>query len=397
MVDPWAPSTSIHYLDWCMSILFGWLCGWSCMCLDVYSKPNLCWKLRFGFKCNPSVLHQTLIPNLNFLDSYSFSNTSLCQSVHPLTEIGCFCSRNTAISITASPSPHPLSCEGEFTCTVRSYGCGGSDRYRTHQAPRDNDDGRACRTERRGTTIRRRRRRKNSGRSACCPYPAHAACCTMPIQSLAPLVTASLTLDRHRGGRGGVGDCGGGGDNPLWNKMLPPPRLSSSLSSSTMLQAPSSLSGGMKRMLATKYRMPSRVMPSHPEEKRWRLGVNGLVECQEPPQPEDLERRYYGRGRGGGGGGCGGGGGTTDGGGGDIIDGTTTTMDTNVATIAAGTTPRGEGGGGGGGGVIGRAIEDMRRLRPLSWPSPSSTSAVVNVGHCPGRRLVGHCPGRLHC
>jgi hypothetical protein len=50
----------------------------------------------------------------------------------------------------------------------------------------------------------------------------------------------------------------------------------------------------------------------------------------------------------------------------------------------------GGGGGGGGGGVVRRAIE-VRQLRPLSWPSPSSassqlsTSAVVDVGHRCGR------------
>jgi hypothetical protein len=48
----------------------------------------------------------------------------------------------------------------------------------------------------------------------------------------------------------------------------------------------------MKRILATKYRMPLRVMPSHPEEKQWRLGANGLVERPGPLQPGELERRY---------------------------------------------------------------------------------------------------------
>jgi hypothetical protein len=26
---------------WCTSVLLGWLCGWHCMCLHVYSKTNL--------------------------------------------------------------------------------------------------------------------------------------------------------------------------------------------------------------------------------------------------------------------------------------------------------------------------------------------------------------------
>ena len=47
--------------------------------------------------------------------------------MHPLTAIGRFCSRNTAISITASPSPRPLSREGEFTRTVRNYGRDGGE------------------------------------------------------------------------------------------------------------------------------------------------------------------------------------------------------------------------------------------------------------------------------
>jgi hypothetical protein len=57
--------------------------------------------------------------------------------------IGCFCSHNTVISITASPSPHPLSREGEFTRTVRNYGRDDGDQYRTHRVLRDDDDGRS--------------------------------------------------------------------------------------------------------------------------------------------------------------------------------------------------------------------------------------------------------------
>jgi len=104
-------------------------------------------------------------------------------------------------------------------------------------------------------------------------------------------------------------------------------------------------------------------MPSHPEEKRRRLGTNGLVKRPGPLQPGEFERRYYGGV--GGAGGCGGGGGTTDGGGGGIIAGTTTTVDTGVAIIAVDSMPWGEWGGRGrrGGGVVGRAIEGVRQLR----------------------------------
>ena len=92
-------------------------------------------------------------------------------------------------------------------------------------------------------------------------------------------------MDRHRGG--------GRRGWQLWQwwggsaveQEAPPPRPSSSSSSSSSLllslsmtlRAPLLSSGGTKRILAMKYLMPSRVMPSHPEEKRWRLGVNGLV------------------------------------------------------------------------------------------------------------------------
>ena len=56
------------------------------------------------------------------------------------------------------------------------------------------------------------------------------------------------------------------------------------------------------------------------------------------------------------------------------------------------------GGGGegeGGGGIVGRAIEGVHLHRPSLWPSPSSTSAIINVGHRHAHRLVGHRRGRL--
>ena len=65
LVDPGAPCTSAHHLNWCTSILFGWFCSWFSYLL-IYSEPN------------PSVLRGTLIPNLNFLVSYLFSITLLC-------------------------------------------------------------------------------------------------------------------------------------------------------------------------------------------------------------------------------------------------------------------------------------------------------------------------------
>jgi hypothetical protein len=51
----------------------------------------------------------------------------------------------------------------------------------------------------------------------------------------------------------------------------------------------------------------------------------------------------------------------------------------------------------GGGGGVRRAIEGVCQLRPLSWPSPLSKLAVVDIGHRHGHRLVGHRCGRLSC
>jgi hypothetical protein len=60
----------------------------------------------------------------------------------------------------------------------------------------------------------------------------------------------------------------------MWNRRLPHPTtvviVHNAASTVVFVQG--------QRILATKYRMPSRVMPSHPEEKRRRLGANGLVE-----------------------------------------------------------------------------------------------------------------------
>jgi hypothetical protein len=61
--DPRAPSTSTHYLDWCTSILFGWLCSWSCMCLHVYSKPNLRSRPGWGRFWSPSMSPTTSMSN----------------------------------------------------------------------------------------------------------------------------------------------------------------------------------------------------------------------------------------------------------------------------------------------------------------------------------------------
>ena len=54
--------------------------------------------------------------------------------------------------------------------------------------------------------------------------------------------------------------------------------------------------------------------------------------------------------------------------GGDIITGRTRTVDTGAAIIVAGSTPQGEGEGEG---------EEGGWHRQSSWPSPSSTSAIV--------------------
>jgi len=123
-----------------------------------------------------------------------------------------------------------------------------------------------------------------------------------------------------------------------------------------------SSSGGMKRILATKYRMPSRVVPSH-------LEANGLVKCLGPLQPEKLERRYYGEGGGGVGGACGGGGGTNDGGGGGHHRRNDDDNGYQRSHHCGGYDTTGGGGeGGGGGGVL------RRRHRPS--PTSAITAAV---------------------
>ena len=75
-------------------------------------------------------INQPAIITLNILLLHWFwgralSLPSFRWSVHLLTVIGRFCSGNTTISITASPSPHPLLHEGEFTRNVRNYGRAG--------------------------------------------------------------------------------------------------------------------------------------------------------------------------------------------------------------------------------------------------------------------------------
>ena len=81
--------------------------------------------------------------------------------------------------------------------------------------------------------------------------------------------------------------------------------MGSSTSSTTAIR-----SDGMKKLLSNKYRMPPKVMPLHPEDRRRRdysfmamAGGNERHPRKMPPlQPGELERRYFGDGGSGGGG-----------------------------------------------------------------------------------------------
>ncbi len=83
-----------------------------------------CWLVHFFFDVtfDPPKIGQPILLSILLLHHWfwgrALPSPSFCQSVHSLMVIGCFCSRSTAISTTARPSPRPLSREGEFTHTV---------------------------------------------------------------------------------------------------------------------------------------------------------------------------------------------------------------------------------------------------------------------------------------
>jgi len=81
-------------------------------------------------------------------------------------------------------------------------------------------------------------------------------------------------------------------NNHLWNKR---PQALSQFRGLNKLQP----SRGMKKVLSTKFRVPKRIQPLHPEERReraWR--ENGMNKRSRPLQPGELEQQYYGGGGG---------------------------------------------------------------------------------------------------
>ncbi|KAL7554460.1 hypothetical protein ACHAWF_017916, partial [Thalassiosira exigua] len=93
------------------------------------------------------------------------------------------------------------------------------------------------------------------------------------------------------GGAGGEGPVRPG-DDPLWNQR---PRVRGSKGAIRP-------SAGMKRVLAGKFKMPGRIQPLHPEERRRRAREDDVTNKRRRPlQPGGLEWRYYGDGGGEGG------------------------------------------------------------------------------------------------
>lgn len=91
-------------------------------------------------------------------------------------------------------------------------------------------------------------------------------------------------------GRDGGGDADPRND-PLWNKRPPPPQ---SLMGRGRGRGPRP-SAGMQRVLGTKFRVPGRIRPMDPRERRekaWREG--GMGKRRRPLQPGELERQFYG-------------------------------------------------------------------------------------------------------
>lgn len=88
-------------------------------------------------------------------------------------------------------------------------------------------------------------------------------------------------------------------NNPLWNKQQLSfnSRNASNNIGARVGRKPPSQSAGMKRLMSNKFKVPSRVRPLHPEEKRRRaLANSGMNKRNRPLQPGELERQYYGDG-----------------------------------------------------------------------------------------------------
>mmetsp|Transcript_3144 Transcript_3144/g.6410 ORF Transcript_3144/g.6410 Transcript_3144/m.6410 type:complete len:879 (-) Transcript_3144:476-3112(-) len=94
-------------------------------------------------------------------------------------------------------------------------------------------------------------------------------------------------------------------NNPLWNN----PTTQSTkrqLQQRQLLRQRQQPSASMKKLLSNKFRIPQKIIPLHPEEKRRREAINGgggiggrrMAKRSRPLQPGELERRFYGDGSG---------------------------------------------------------------------------------------------------
>lgn len=95
------------------------------------------------------------------------------------------------------------------------------------------------------------------------------------------------------------GSTASNNNNPLWNKqqMTFSSRNATNNIGARVGRKPPSQSAGMKRLMSNKFKVPSRVRPLHPEEKRRRaLANSGMNKRNRPLQPGELERQYYGDG-----------------------------------------------------------------------------------------------------
>jgi len=95
------------------------------------------------------------------------------------------------------------------------------------------------------------------------------------------------------------GGAASNGNNPLWNKQQLPleSRNAGNNVGARVGRKPPSQSAGMKRIMSNKFKVPSRVRPLHPEEKRRRaLANSGMNKRNRPLQPGELERQHYGDG-----------------------------------------------------------------------------------------------------
>lgn len=108
------------------------------------------------------------------------------------------------------------------------------------------------------------------------------------------------------GGGGGAAAAAGKNNHPLWNKQLPQSQHDRQPSSSSAAASQGSTttihrgikqpSLGMQKLLSSKFRMPQKVIPLPPEEKRKRQWMENGVNKRKCRvlQPGELERRFYG-------------------------------------------------------------------------------------------------------